>query len=179
MATAKIPIVYPIANRPHLPVTISNGDKKVTVNMLLDTGWEDNRLESKYGRLLGYTDTDILIKASDKNAYRATVKIGDMKPLDTILYISAPTAVAPNVFGALWMRQFDQFVITRGSVTATDSTTGSNTFGGLLQVQKDWNKYRHGIVGGPMLAATTNTAKKQALFAASRSNSSAYWRNRM
>ena len=49
---------------------------------------------------------------------------------------------------------------------------------GLAEITKDWHKYVHAIVGGPMLAATT--AKKQALFAASnRSNSGAYWRNRM
>lgn len=175
MATEKIPIKI-IGGFPQIPVTISNGNKKVTVNMIVDTGWDGNRLENRYARLLGYTDADIKLKSPDKNLYLATVQIGNLKPLiDTHLYISTPTASAPNVFGALWMRQFDSFIITKASVTATDSTTGGNTQKGLLQITKDWNKYLHGIVGGPMLAAT----KKQALFAASRSNSAAYWRNRM
>lgn len=172
MATAKIPVIYQIANRPQIPVTITNGDKKVTVNMLIDTGWEQNQLESKYARLLGYTAADILAKDSSQNTYEATVKIGNLKPIETILNIA--TTGGLNVFGALWMRQYDSFIITRSSVTVTDSTTGG-TMEGVLELTRDWNKYRHGIVGGPMLAAT----KKQALFAAMRSNSGAYWRNRM
>ena len=175
MVTTKIPIIYPIANRPHIPVTITNGDKKVTVNMLIDTGWEQNQLESKYTRLLGYTATDIRLKGTSQNTYEAEVKIGSLKPIETLLNIA--TTGGLNVFGALWMRQYDSFVITRSSVTATDSTTGG-TMEGVLELTKDWSKYLHGVVGGPQLAATT--AKKQALFAASnRSNSGAYWRNRM
>ena len=81
-----------------------------------------------------------------------------------------------NVFGALWMRQFNNFIITRSNVTATDSTGDGGTLIGVNKLMSEWQKYIHGIVGGPQLAAV----KKQALFAAAnRSNSSAYWRNRM
>ena len=131
--------------------------------MIVDTGWQENQLESKYARLLGYTDTDIRIKATGKNWYEGEVKIGSLKPLETFVVISSAAGPALNVFGALWMRQFDSFVITKASVTATDSTTGGNTMEGLTRIMADWNKYIHAIVGGPMLAAQ----KKQALFAAS------------
>lgn len=177
MATVRIPVSYLSPNKPSIPVTISNGSKQITINMLIDTGWEQNQIESKYARLLGYTPADILSKSSNQNTYEATVKIGSLKPIETILNISTANT-GLNVFGALWMRQYDSFVITRSSVTVTDSTIGG-TMEGLLELTRDWNKYLHGIVGGPQLAATTAT-KKQALFAASnRSNSSAYWRNRM
>lgn len=174
MSTVKIPITISADGHPTIPVTISNGNKKVTVNMIVDTGWEQNHLESKYSRLLGYTAADILVKEPNQNKYRATVQIGSLKPLTTLLNIATGT-VNLNVFGALWMRQFDSFIITKSSVTATDSTTGGNTMKGVAELTKDWYKYVHAIVGGPMLAAT----KKQALFAAGRSNSGAYWRNRM
>lgn len=173
MATVKIPVTI-IGGHPTIPVTISNGDKKVTVDMIVDTGWQENNLDGKYARLLGYTATDIRIKATGKNWYEAQVKIGSLKPLETFVVIS--TGPGLNVLGAMWMRQFDSFVITRSSVTITDSTTGGNTMEGLTKIMADWNKYIHAVVGGPMLAATN---KKQALFAASRSNAGAYWRNRM
>jgi hypothetical protein len=180
MATAKIPVSYPYPNKPSIPVTIINpkNKKSVTVNMLTDTGWEMNQLQSQYARMLGFTDTDILVKKGSQNEYAAQVKIGNLRPIETRLNIATGQG-GLNVFGVLWMRQYDSFVITRASVTATDSTTGGDTLLGYVAARRDWNKYIHAEFPGPRLAPTTPTVKKQALFAASRSNSSAYWRNRI
>ena len=120
MATVKIPITV-VNGKPLIPVTITHGDKKVTLNMIVDTGWQDNHLEAKYARLLGYTSADILAKLPNENKYQATVKVGGLKPIETFLNIANPTSgVMLNVFGALWMRQYDNFIITRSGVTATD-----------------------------------------------------------
>ena len=148
-----------------IPVTITNpkSKKSVTINMIVDTGWEMNQVTSQYAAALGYNSaTDAVLKKPNENMYIAQVKIGkSLKPIQTMLNIAITGGL--NVFGALWMRQFNNFIITKGSVTATDSTGDGGTLVGVNKLMANWQQYIHGIVGGPMLAATN---KKQALFAA-------------
>jgi hypothetical protein len=179
MATVRIPISYPMPDKPTIPVTISPfnaPNKKITINLLVDTGWQENRIDLKYGQQLGLDASNAIAKESGQTKHLSRMTIGSLKPILTWLNVGTSNT-GYNVFGALPMRQYDSFIITRESATITDSTTGGGTEQGLIAARNDWNKYLHGIVGGPTLAA--QRAQKQALFAQSRSNSGAYWRNRI
>lgn len=153
--------------------------------MVVDTGWDVDRIDLKYGTQLGFGANNAIggAAATTKNKeytmHLARMKIGTLQPILTYLQVSTANT-GYNVFGNLPMRQFGSFIITRASVTATDSTTGGGTAAGLLAATKDFLKYT--FVGGvPALANTATAAAKQALYviANSRSNSQANWRNRI
>ena len=172
MATIKIPVSI-VDSRPTIPVTITNPEtkKKITLSMTLDTGWEMDNIDLKHGNTLGYNPANAIAKGPNFNMYLTEMTIGSLKPITTYLNVGFANA-NNNIFGLLPMRQYDNFIITKNTATITDSTTGGGTQEGLVKIMKDYNKYIH-TSGVPVLA------KKQALFAASRSNAGAYWRNRM
>ena len=163
MSTARIPVTYPEdPDRPTIPVRITNpaNKKSITLQLLLDTGWDANRIDEKYGSQLGFSTSSTLAKASDYNIYLGLITIGNLKPITTYINVSIGNP-GYNVFGALPMRQFDRFIISRSHVTATDSSTGAGTPDGLINAVKDWFKYTY-VGGVPRLASAT---EKQAAFA--------------
>ena len=72
MATEKIPITISQLH-PMIPVTITNpkSKKSVTINMIIDTGWDMNQVTPQYAAALGYnaaTDA-VLKKPNEKNVH--------------------------------------------------------------------------------------------------------------
>lgn len=163
MVTIRIPITYPSADRPSIPVKITNPEtkKSITISMLLDTGWDMDRVDARHGQTLGYIPTNAPIKGPDYNAHFAQMNIGTLKPITTLLCVSTGNP-GLNVFGNLPMRQYDRFAITSSSATITDSTTGGGTEQGLLAAMKDFTKYTY-VGGVPRL--TRSVPQQQSAYA--------------
>lgn len=143
--------------------------------MKIDTGWDVDRIDLKYGTQLGFTTETAVGKFATHTSHFAELTVGTLKPITTELHVSLKD-IGYNIFGLLPMRQYDKFIITRSNATITDSTTGGGTLEGYIAARKDFEKYSH-ISGTPVLV---DTAKKQALFASMvRGNSQAYWRSRI
>ena len=178
MTTITLPVKI-VGGHPTIPVKVTNPktNKSITIPMTLDTGWDVDRIDLKYGNTLGFNPRDSINASTSSpnrqyDTYFGRMTIGTLKPIETLVQISTAN-VDYNVFGALPMRQFDKFIITRNSAIISDSTTGGGSITGLAAVMKDFGKYV--FTGGvPVLAP----AQKQAAYV-SAYNALPSWKKRI
>jgi gag-polyprotein putative aspartyl protease len=159
LATITVPVKI-IGGGPTIPVKVTNPktNKSLTIPMKLDTGWDTDRIDLKYGNTLGFNPAEALSSNNQYKLYLGTMTIGTLKPITTYIAVSNSN-IDTNIFGALPMRQFDKFIISKAGATISDSTTGGGTPQGLVSIMKDFNKYSF-TSGYPVLAGA-----KQAAFA--------------